>query len=266
MGRASRKAGWHLSSIVPALLGLVLSVSALYFTVNARAQAQRADAASASGQPAQQSQESPSKDGRVHLGRELARESREAAGEDENAQFKRSAAVQKIASLTGMTVEHAYWLCLCVNFGIVAGAIIWVSKKNLPGVFRSRTTQIQQAMEEARRASADANQRLADIANRLSRLDGEIATMRAAAEKEAIAEEARIKAAAEEDARKIVQAAELEIGAAAKSARRELTAYAASLAVSMAARQMRVDPSTDQGLVRDFATQLANDKSRKGDY
>ena len=47
--------------------------------------------------------------------------------------------------------------------------------------------------------------------------------MTANAEKEAAAEEARIKAAAEEDARKIVESAEQEIAAAAKLARRELT-------------------------------------------
>ena len=49
--------------------------------------------------------------------------------------------------------------------------------------------------------------------------------MRDAAEKETAAEEARIKAAAMEDARKIVESAEQEITAAAKTARRELTAY-----------------------------------------
>ena len=77
--------------------------------------------------------------------------------------------------------------------------------------------------------------------------------MRDAAEKEAAAEEARIKAAAEEDARKIVESAEQEIAAAAKLARRELTAYAANLAVYLAARQIKVDASTDQALVREFA-------------
>src|SRR5579872_6545949 len=94
-----------------------------------------------------------------HFGRELARDAREAAGEDENAQFKQSASVRKIAALTGMSLQHAYWLCLIINFAVVAGVIIWVSKKNLPGIFRARTAHIQQAMEEARKASAEANQR-----------------------------------------------------------------------------------------------------------
>ena len=90
--------------------------------------------------------------------------------------------------------------------------------------------------------------------------------MREAAEKEVAGEEARIKAATEEDARKIIQAAEQEIAAAAKAARRELKGYAASLAVSLATQQIKVDPASDQALVRDFAAQLVADgKSRRGD-
>ena len=192
---------------------------------------------------------------------ELAKESREAAGEDDQSQFKHSASVQLVARLTGLSLEHAYWLCVLLNFGVVAGAIFYFSKKNLPGVFRNRTTAIQKAMQEARRASEQANRRLAEIEARLSRLDSEIAGLRAAADKEAVAEEQRIEAAAEEDARRIVESAEQEIAAAAKSARRDLTAYAANLAVSLAARQIKVDPATDQALVRGFAQELSADGS-----
>ena len=150
-----------------------------------------------------------------------------------------------------------------LNFAVIAGTLLYLSKKHLPGVFRDRTASIQKAMQEARQASEEAQRRLAEIENRLSRLDSEIAGMRDAAEKEAVSEEARIKAAAEEDARKIVDSAEQEIAAAAKSARRELTEYAANLAVSLAAKQISVDASTDQALVREFAHELSQ-KGPKG--
>ncbi len=189
---------------------------------------------------------------------ELAKEAREAAAEDdEQAQFKHSWMVQWVAKLTGLNLDYAYWLCVVLNFAIVAGAIVYFSKKSLPGMFRNRTASIQKAMQEARRASEDANRRLGEIEARLSRLDTEIAGMRATAEKEAAAEEARIKAAAEEDARKIVESAEQEIAAAAKLARRELTNYAANLAVSLAAKQIKVDAATDQALVQGFAHELS---------
>ncbi len=186
-----------------------------------------------------------------------SQESREASGEDEQAQFKHSASVQLVAKLTGLSLEHAYWLCVLLNFAVVAGTILWFSKKNLPGVFHSRTNSIQKAMLEARQTSEEANRRLAEIETRLSRLDTEIGSMRALAEKEAAAEEARIKAAAEQDARKIVESAEQEIAAAAKLARRELMAYAADLAVNLAAKQIKVDAATDQALVRGFAQELS---------
>jgi F-type H+-transporting ATPase subunit b len=190
------------------------------------------------------------------LNQQLVKQSREAAGEDDQSQFKHSPSVQLVAKLTGLDLEHAYWVCVLLNFVVIAAAIFWLSKKNLPGVFRNRTASIQKAMEEARKASEDANRRLAEIEARLSKLDVEIGGMRATAEKEAAAEEQRIKAAAEEDARKIVESAEQEIAAAVKSARRELTSYAADLAVSLAKKQIHVDAATDQALLRNFAQQL----------
>jgi len=196
---------------------------------------------------------------------ELVRESREAAGEDANAQFKHSPSVQLVSKLTGLSLEHAYWLCVALNFLVVALVIVWLSKKNLPEMFRTRTASIQKAMEEARKASEEANRRLAGIESRLSQLDIEIGGMRAVAEKEAAAEEQRIKAAAEDDARKIVESAEQEITAVARAARRELTSFAADLAVSLAKKQIQIDAATDQKLVDNFAQQLqTNGDERKG--
>jgi F-type H+-transporting ATPase subunit b len=192
-------------------------------------------------------------------------ESREAAGEekDEMDEFKHSASVRLISRLTGLNLQQSYWLSMLLNFAVIAGVFIWAGRKYLPGMFRGRTAAIQKAMQEAQKASEEARRKLADIENRLQKLDVEIGMMRDAAEKEGAAEEARIQAAAEEDARKIIASAEQEIAAAAKAARRQLTAHAAELAVGLAAKQIRVDPSTDQALVRDFAAQLGSNNARK---
>jgi len=199
---------------------------------------------------------------RTSPGQQLVKETREAAGEDKS-EFKHSPAVGLISRMTGLSLEQAYWLSMLVNFAIIAGAIFWLSKKNLPAMFRQRNASIQNAMEEARKASEDANRRLAEIETRLSRLDTEIAEMRSAAEKEALEEEQRIKAAAAEDARRIVESVEQEIAALAKTTRRELTAYAANLAVSLAKKQIQVDAATDQALVHGFAQQLSNGGERR---
>ena len=202
-----------------------------------------------------------------HPGRQLAHESREAAGEekDEMEQFKHSSSVQLISRITGLNLQQSYWLSMALNFAVIAGVIIWAGRKYLPGVFRDRTAAIQKAMQEAQKASEEARRKLADIESRLMKLDVEIGMMRDAAEKEGAAEEARIQAAAQEDARKIVASAEQEIAAAAKAARRQLTAHAADLAVGLAQRQIRVDAATDQALVRDFAGQLGSASENSGE-
>lgn len=187
----------------------------------------------------------------------------QSSGEDETAQFKHSASVRLLSRITGLSDNGAYWLAVFINFAVVVGVIIWIWKKNVPAAFRNRTASIQKSIEEARRASEDANRRLAEIEARLGKLDEEIGQMRATSEKEAAAEEERIKAAAAEDAKRIVESAEQEIAAASKAARRDLTAYAADLAVSLATKQIHVDTQADQALVRRFAQQLSNGSGKK---
>ncbi len=223
----------------------------VFLTLSLTTEARAADLASAS------LQQPRAEAGEHQVRAEAGKPSREAAGEDETAEFRHSASVKFLAKITGLSLEHAYWLSVVVNFAVIAGLIFWFSRKYLPGMFRSRTAFIQKAMQEARLASEEAKQRLAGIEARLSRLDAEIGQMRAVAEKDARAEEARIQAAAAEDARKVVESVGQEIAAAARAARRELTEYAADLAVSLAKKQIQVAPAADQVLVRDFAQQLA---------
>ena len=161
--------------------------------------------------------------------RDLAAES-EAAGGEENAQFKRSKAVVWISHLIGVGPEYGYWIFVCLNFAIVAGFLYWASHTSL--------VQIQQ---------------------HLAKLDSEVAEIRAAADADFSTEEQHIKQAAEEDARRVIETAESEIATAAKSARRELKVYAADLAVELAKKNIKVDAETDAGLVRGFVSQLGKD-------
>lgn len=200
------------------------------------------------------------------LGGELAKETRESTGEDEeeNADLKHSTSVQKLGQKLGLSVHQAHMAALSFNFAVVLLVTVWACWKFLPAVFRNRTASIQKALEEARTASAEANSRLADIEKRLSQLDAEIAQMTAHAEKEAAAEEVRIQKAAEEDVRKVVLAAEQEIAAATKQARRELSSHTANLAIALATKQIKVDSNTDQVLVRSFASTLASENDKNG--
>jgi F-type H+-transporting ATPase subunit b len=213
----------------------------------------------------EQSSESQAQPSHPGPAAELAKGTREAAGEEEeNGNLKHSSMVLKLARATGMSPHTAHMAAFAFNFALIIFLVYWVSRKSVPQMLRNRTASIQKALEEARAASQDANRRLADIESRLKKLDGEISQMQATAEKEASEEDLRIQKAAEEDSEKIVSAAKQEIEAAAKQARRELTVLTADLAISLAQQQIRVDSGTDQALVRNFAGQLSKNGGKDG--
>lgn len=175
---------------------------------------------------------------------------------DSHAQFTESASVKWIAKTLGVETKTAYWISVILNFSILAFGFYWVSRSAVPAMFRDRTASIQKGIEEARKASAESATRLAEIEARLSRLDQDISTMRTQAESEAKAEEERLRAATEEEKRKIVQSAEQDIASAANAARRDLKNLAAELAVALAEKKIAVNEETDKLLVRDFAANL----------
>lgn len=159
----------------------------------------------------------------------------------------------------GIGRDASYWISLALNFGGIALVFYVLLKSKLPQMFRDRTTSIQKAIKEAQAASADASRRLGDIEARLAKLDVEVSEIKANAERESAIEEERLRASAEEDKRKVVDAAEAEIAAIARTARHDLKGFAASLAVDIASHKIKVDNSTDQALVREFVTRLGKD-------
>lgn len=173
--------------------------------------------------------------------------------------IRNAPAVKFIARHTGLTNNQAYWLCIILNFAVIFFAIGGLLRKMLPGYFNGRTATIQKGIEEARKMSEDARRRLADVEGRLSRLDTEISGMKKEAEENAQTEEQRLLAAGEEERRRIVTSAEQEIEMAASTARRELKAYVAELAIRLAEKKIRVSKDADEALVRAFTTQLGKD-------
>jgi F-type H+-transporting ATPase subunit b len=129
---------------------------------------------------------------------------------------------------------------------------------------RQRRQTLSHNLENARKTTADANSRLSAVEAQLSRLDEEIAKIRAQVEQESKQDEARIKATIGEESARIVAAAEQEITVAAAQARRGLRHFAADLAIEQAARQMVLTPDTDRALIADFVTEATNGVAREG--
>jgi F-type H+-transporting ATPase subunit b len=214
------------------------------------------------GQGSQLKAEFPSQT--ASSGQELSHASNEAAGEDETTAFKQSPTVKWIARITGLSVTTTYWLCVVLNFAVIAVAVVFFMRSSLPAAFRARTQSIQKDMEDARHASADAQQKLKAIEDRLARMNVEIGEMQARAESDSHAEEERVRASIEEEKKRIVQSAEQEVQQATSAARRDLQKYAVALAIEMAEKGIRVDANEDKALVEDFTSQLAAEKRRNG--
>jgi F-type H+-transporting ATPase subunit b len=122
-----------------------------------------------------------------------------------------------------------------------------------PAILRKRSKTLGESLESARKMTEDANARLNAVEAKLASLDQQIAAFRAEVERDIVGDEARIKAALEEERTRIVHSAEQEIGQAAVLARRGLRHFAAELAVDQAARQLNLTTEIDRALIAEFA-------------
>jgi F-type H+-transporting ATPase subunit b len=185
--------------------------------------------------------------------------------EDENEAYRHSAAVRALGAKLGMNAEQAATAFTVANFIVLAILVGWFLLKTLPKTFRDRSTRIQKHLVDARSAKEEASARLNSVESRLSKLDEQIAAMRAQAEHDSALDEQRIKASVEDEKQKILAAAEQEIAAATVHARRQLQQYAAELAIEQAARKLVVTAETDRLLVQGFARRLAGDDAKGGE-
>jgi F-type H+-transporting ATPase subunit b len=183
---------------------------------------------------------------------------------DENDAYLHSPMVVKIGGMMGMDRDRSATVFQLANFLIFAALVGWAVVKVVPKVMRDRGSAIQKQLVDARTATEEASARLSSVQERLGRLDGEIAAMRAQAVEDAARDEARIKASVEEEKQKILAAAEQEIAAATGHAQKALQQYAAELAIEQAGRKLVVSAETDRLLVQGFAQRLAGDESKKG--
>ena len=154
--------------------------------------------------------------------------------------------------------ERANELFKWINFAIVAAVLIWLFAKKLPAVFRGNADKISSAITKATAAKEEAERQVREAEAKLANLQREIAALEATARREAIEEGERIRALAQNDAKKVGIAAQAEIEAAERAARLELKALAASLAVegaeSLLAKQLT--PAAQETLLDTFVNSL----------
>ena len=173
--------------------------------------------------------------------------------------FTHTRLVQSIGKAVGLDVDTTAKLFLWINFAIVFFAIVIPLAKFLPKVLRGRRETLSKNLEEARKTTADANSRLSAVEAQLSRLDEEIAKIRAQVEDEIKNDETRIKSSLVEESARIVAAAEQEIDVAAAQAQRGLKAFAADLAIDQAVRQLTLTAENDRALIEEFVAQTSGE-------
>jgi F-type H+-transporting ATPase subunit b len=228
---------------------LAVAVMAMLFTPAFHARAQQTPASTNLAQESTPEAQSPEANKKIA---------------DEDEEYLHSASVRALGAKLGMNPEQAATAFTVANFIVLAVLVGWFLIKTLPKTFRKRNTAIQKHLVDARTATEEASARLNSVEERLSKLDDQIAAMRAQAEKDSAVEEQRIKASVEEEKQKILASAEQEIAAATALAQRQLQQHAAELAIEQAARKLVITAETDRLLVQDFARRLAGDGSKEG--
>ena len=145
-----------------------------------------------------------------------------------------------------------------LNFLILFGGLGWYLRRPLRVFLDSRARAIEEGLANARQAKELAFTRLSEIETRLARLDQEIMHLKEQALREAEEERARILESAKLEAQKILDLARREIDGLQKSARLELKAHLARLAVKLAEERLQrsVGPEENKKIIQQFLQTL----------
>jgi F-type H+-transporting ATPase subunit b len=118
--------------------------------------------------------------------------------------------------------------------------------KPLRNFLAKRSRDIRAALDEARGARREAEQKLEEARRRIAALEDEVTGMKREAELKGLKEQAKTKALAEKEAIRIRSFAQQEIDLQLKAGIQELKEYTAEIAASLAEARMK-DKITEEG-------------------
>ena len=144
------------------------------------------------------------------------------------------------------------------NFLVLAGGLGYLMVKSLPPLFTARTAAITKDMVESQKIRQHADAQAADVERRLAAIEMEIAALRAESKAETGAEAGRLEQHTAAEIARIRAQTVREIVDAGKTARKELTSYAARLSIDLAGQKIRsrMTPATQDRLVGGFVRNL----------
>jgi F-type H+-transporting ATPase subunit b len=179
--------------------------------------------------------------------------------EEQNKQFLIGGPIVKwTAQKFNTSVETASVIYQVLNFVIIFLLVVIPLARIMPKIFRKRSQTLGANLQEARKATEEANARLRAVEEKLAGLDDEIKKLQAQVEQESLEDEKRVKASLAEESARIAEQTEQELNVAVAHARRSLRHFAADLAIDQAARQLTLSPEADRAMISEFIGNVAN--------
>jgi len=175
--------------------------------------------------------------------------------------LRHSPAVESLAHSLHLSVETTAEIIEGFNKVVLIAVVLWGLFRFVPKAFRKRNETLQKQLLDARLAAAEANERLAVVEERLSKLGIEIEAIREQTERDSENDEKRIHESLEEERQRIVASVGQEIEAAGATAQRELKKFAAELAVDRARQTIRLGAEGDRVLIRTFGENLKGERN-----
>jgi len=155
------------------------------------------------------------------------------------------------------------WIWKFLNLVLFLGFLVWALKGPVKSAVASRHEQVRLEAAEAVERRQRSEQMASEISARLAKLEEDVTTIRERAQSDGERQKREMIAAAEAEAKKILQGARNEVDSRLKAARQELTEYAGELA-SERAEQMLREKITDadrEKLFRDSLNEIEGARS-----
>lgn len=145
-----------------------------------------------------------------------------------------------------------------INFVILVALLGWLVVKQGGPMLAARSKEIGEGLAAGEIAKAEADARAVQVQAKLSRLETEIAAMRAGAKEECEREADRIRRETQAEIARIHVQAEHEVESAGKQARMEVQRAAAKMAIELAEQKVRarMSPEIQAALLQGFLTDL----------
>jgi F-type H+-transporting ATPase subunit b len=126
-----------------------------------------------------------------------------------------------------------------MNFAILFGGLFFLLRKPLMAMLAQRTADVTVSLDAALAARREAEARLAEARAKVGALEAVLGRLRTEAEEEGRREKERIRTAAAQEAERLRTLARLEVEGHLKAGVRDLKAYTAELAASLAEERLK---------------------------